>query len=134
MKWVLGITIALALVLGIDKAGAFLAGQKLRASGTVLETYLAELPEKLTNLHSYQYCKRYTAGRFRTYQLCVNGSKSLNGCEASPIFKVWYWAPPMNLVPGWREYYFNMPYGALVSVIDGNKQECAARMPENPVL
>ena len=134
MKWVLGITIALVLVLGIDKAGAFLAGQKLRASGTVLETYLAELPETLTNLHSYQYCKRYAAGRFRTYQLCVNGSRSLNGCETSPIFKVWYWAPPMNLVPGWREYYFNMPYGALVSVIDENKQECAARMPEDLVL
>ena len=109
-------------------------GGVLWASGTVLETYLAELPETLTDVGFYRYCKRYKTGRERAYQLCVNAWGKLNGCETSPIFKVWYWAPPMNLLPGWREYYFNMPYGALVSVIDGNKQKCAARMPENPVL
>jgi len=119
-----------ALVLALDKGGAMLMGAQLRASGQIPAAYLAQLPETLNSSGLNRNCKRYTVGRFWSYQLCLDAWGKLPPCEASPMFTIEYWAPPMNLLAGWKEFYFNIPYGEHVSVIDSEKHECAARTPE----
>lgn len=100
----------------------------LRKSGMVPQAYLARLPDPILKsswVRSYRFCERNRIALLWEYQICLKTDLGgpEPGCEGT-TYPVVYWQPPLNSLPWWKEYYFDMPYGEWLMVVDENKQIC----------
>ena len=125
-KVILSLLVGYLVLLGSDKSIAVLIDRKLRKDGIVPNEFLAAFPGELPENWIAPHCKTYTAYRFWRYKLCLVPAKKYPPCTESPVFSLKYWAPTVNLVPFWEDFYFGTPIGERLDILTSHKVTCGA--------
>jgi len=126
-RWVLGLVLGWVVLVGVETQVVKYLDRQIRSDRKIFTDYVARLPDRLYLIKDVDWrgaCETHRVGVFWTYQICLTEWQSTPECTSSPAYEVRYWAPPVTLVPSWKEYYFGMPFDDRVLMLNKDKSIC----------
>jgi len=128
-RWALGLVLGWVVLASVEAQVVKYLDRQIRADRTIFTDYVARLPKRMDLIKDVDWrgaCETHRVGYLWTYQICLMEWASTPECTSSPAFEVRYWAPPINLMPLWKGYYFGMPFDQRVVLLNRDKSTCSS--------